>query len=106
MQVGFELYQKQTLKLSLTPELQQSINILQYSTHELIDFLNRQAYENPVLEISFKEPLASLSIHTKINSQIRGSSSKSKGFNGDNDYNPINNHSVSTETLERHLLEQ
>lgn len=104
MQVGFELYQKQTLKLSLTPELQQSINILQYSTHELIDFLNRQAYENPVLEISFKEPPASLSIRT--NSQIRGSSSKSKGFNGNNDYNPINNHSVSTETLERHLLEQ
>jgi RNA polymerase sigma-54 factor len=107
MQVGFELYQKQTLKLSLTPELQQSINILQYSTHELIDFLNRQAYENPVLEISYKEPLASLSIRTnKINSQIRGSSSKSKGFNGDNDYNPINNYSVSTETLESHLLEQ
>lgn len=56
MHIGFELYQKQTLKLSLTPELQQSINILQYSTHELIDFLNRQAYENPVLEISFKAP--------------------------------------------------
>ncbi|USK75570.1 RNA polymerase factor sigma-54 [Peribacillus frigoritolerans] len=107
MQVGFELYQKQTLKLSLTPELQQSINILQYSTHELIDFLNRQAYENPVLEISFKEPLASLGIRTNtINSQIRGSSSKSKNFNGDNDYNPINNYSVNTKTLESHLLEQ
>ncbi|TDL86591.1 RNA polymerase factor sigma-54 [Vibrio vulnificus] len=107
MQVGFELHQKQTLKLSLTPELQQSINILQYSAHELIDFLNRQAYENPVLEISFKEPLASLSIRTnKINSHIRGSSSKSKSFNGDNDYNPINNYSVNTETLESHLLEQ
>ncbi|MBR8644566.1 hypothetical protein KEH51_08610 [[Brevibacterium] frigoritolerans] len=24
----------------MNPELQQSINILQYSTHELIDFLN------------------------------------------------------------------
>ncbi|WP_144527887.1 RNA polymerase factor sigma-54 [Peribacillus simplex] len=108
MQVGFELNQKQTMKLSLTPELQQSIKILQYSTHELIGFLNRQAYENPVLEISFKDPLASLSessIRTpKINSLKR--SSKSKSFNGDNDYNPINNYSINTETLESHLLEQ
>ncbi|MGE6612369.1 RNA polymerase factor sigma-54 [Peribacillus sp. NPDC076916] len=108
MQVGFELYQKQTLKLSLTPELQQSIKILQYSTHELIDFLNRQAYENPVLEISFEDPLASLSDSSirisKINSLKR--SSKSKSFNGDNDYNPINNYSINTETLESHLLEQ
>ncbi|MGG4265978.1 RNA polymerase factor sigma-54 [Peribacillus simplex] len=111
MQVGFELYQKQTMKLSLTPELQQSINILQYSTFELIDFLHRQANENPVLEISeaFKEPLAlsESSIRThKISSQTRGSSSKSKSFNGDTDYNPINNYSVNTETLENHLLEQ
>ncbi|MGE7907014.1 RNA polymerase factor sigma-54 [Peribacillus sp. NPDC094092] len=108
MQVGFELYQKQTLKLSLTPELQQSIKILQYSTHELIGFLNRQAYENPVLEISFKDPLSSLtesSIRTpRINSLKR--SSKSNSFNGDNDYNPINNYSINTETLEIHLLEQ
>ncbi|MBR8644567.1 hypothetical protein KEH51_08615 [[Brevibacterium] frigoritolerans] len=57
-------------------------------------------------KLALKTP-SSHSIRTnKINSQIRGSSSKSKGFNGDNDYNPINNHSVSTETLERHLLEQ
>ncbi|WP_141992680.1 hypothetical protein [Bacillus sp. B4EP4a] len=108
MQVGFELYQKQTMKLSLTPELQQSIKILQYSTHELIGFLNRQAYENPVLEISFKDPLASLSASSirtpKIKSLKR--SSKSKSFNGDNDYNPINNYSINTETLESHLLEQ
>jgi RNA polymerase sigma-54 factor len=110
MQVGFKLYQKHTLKLALTPELQQSINILQFSTYELIDFLNQQAYENPVLEISFKEPLTSLSessIRThKLNSQIRGSSSKSKSINDDNDYNPINNYSINTETLESHLLEQ
>ncbi|CAH0279602.1 RNA polymerase sigma-54 factor 1 [Peribacillus sp. Bi96] len=109
MQVGFELHQKQTLKLSLTPELQQSINILQYSAHELIDFLHRQANENPVLEITKinKEPLASLtesSIRSqKINSQIRSSKIRS---NGNNDYDPINNYSVNTETLENHLLEQ
>lgn len=111
MQAGFELLQKQTMKLSLTPELQQSINILQYSTYELLDFLHRQANENPVLEISetFKEPPGSSesSIRThKINSQLRGSSSKSKSFNGENDYNPINNYSGNTETLENHLLEQ
>ncbi|MGE7765233.1 RNA polymerase factor sigma-54 [Peribacillus sp. NPDC096540] len=112
MQVSFELYQKQTLKLALTPELQQSINILQYSAHELIDFLHQQANENPVLEITetFKDPLASLSESgmrtNKINNQARGSSVTSKGFNGDSDYNPINNYSVNTETLENHLLEQ
>lgn len=71
MQAGFELLQKQTMKLSLTPELQQSINILQYSTYELIDFLHRQANENPVLEISetFKEPPDPLNlsfVHIKL----------------------------------------
>lgn len=61
MQLGFELHQKQALKLALTPELQQSINILQYSALELIDFLRQQSNENPILEISesFQDPLAS-----------------------------------------------
>jgi RNA polymerase sigma-54 factor len=46
-----ELFQQQQLKLSLTKELTQAIELLQYSTLELHSFLYEQALENPFLEI-------------------------------------------------------
>ncbi|MGE7877758.1 RNA polymerase factor sigma-54 [Peribacillus muralis] len=112
MQAGFELHLKQSLKLSLTPELQQAINILQYSTHELIDFLQEQANENPVLEMApaANGPHTLLSepnIRTHImDYRIRETSPKGNRCSTDNDFNPIHNYSCTTETLEAHLLEQ
>jgi len=49
-----ELLQQQQLKLSLTKELTQAIELLQYSSLELRSFLHEQSLENPFLEI--KEP--------------------------------------------------
>lgn len=49
--VEFGLYQEQSLKLVMTPELRQAIAILQYSTTELISYLEEQANENPVIEL-------------------------------------------------------
>ncbi|WP_057913996.1 RNA polymerase factor sigma-54 [Peribacillus muralis] len=112
MQVSFELHLKQSLKLSLTPELKQAINILQYSTHELLDFLKEQANENPILEMAAvaNDPLAPISESSipthKMDYRIRDSSPKSDQFGKNNDFNPINNYSCTTETLEAHLLEQ
>ncbi len=52
MELG--LYQKQTTKLVMTTELRQAITILQFSTFELIDFLQEEALENPLLELHEK----------------------------------------------------
>jgi RNA polymerase sigma-54 factor len=46
-----ELLQEQRLKLSLTKELTQAIELLQYSAVELQSFLYEQSLENPFLEI-------------------------------------------------------
>ncbi|GMA54990.1 hypothetical protein GCM10025857_63470 [Alicyclobacillus contaminans] len=47
----FSQQQKQTQKLAMTQKLQQSIQILQYNTEDLIDFIDNQALENPLLEV-------------------------------------------------------
>ncbi|HWK23336.1 MAG TPA: RNA polymerase factor sigma-54 [Ureibacillus sp.] len=51
MQVGMTLEQKQTIHISLTPELRQSLNLLQFSTMEIKEFLHQVELENPLLEI-------------------------------------------------------
>lgn len=49
MELG--LFQKQSLKLVMTQELKQAIQLLQYSTTELVDYLQEVALENPLVEI-------------------------------------------------------
>ncbi|TGU85033.1 RNA polymerase sigma-54 factor, partial [Mesorhizobium sp. M00.F.Ca.ET.186.01.1.1] len=51
MNMGLGLYQEQTLKLVMTPELRQAITILQYSAVDLISYLQDQANENPVFDL-------------------------------------------------------
>ena len=50
MSLGFELTLEQTQKLALTPELIQSIKILQLNSAELESFVEEQIMVNPVLE--------------------------------------------------------
>ncbi|WP_431802613.1 RNA polymerase factor sigma-54 [Halobacillus andaensis] len=45
------LQQKQTTQLKMTSELRQAISLLQYSHQEIIEFINEQVMENPLLEI-------------------------------------------------------
>lgn len=54
MSLGFELNLEQTQKLSLTPELIQSIKILQLGSAELESYVEEQIMVNPVLE---REPV-------------------------------------------------
>lgn len=58
MELGFELTQQLQTKLVITPELRQSITILQYPTLDLIGFLRSKADENPLIEL--EEPEAVL----------------------------------------------
>ncbi|PLR99135.1 RNA polymerase factor sigma-54 [Bacillus sp. T33-2] len=48
------LWQKQTLKLTMTQELSQAIALLQYSFQELAAFLENKAVENPLLQVDYK----------------------------------------------------
>ncbi|MDQ0161998.1 RNA polymerase factor sigma-54 [Aeribacillus alveayuensis] len=48
MKVG--LFQEQTLKLTMTKELQQAITLLQYSTVDLISYLQEVTLENPLID--------------------------------------------------------
>jgi len=89
-----ELSQKQTQNLTLTQELSQSINILQYSTFELVDYLQQQVVENPVLEV--KERRVSIAgLH-----QTKNTASQNQEFD------PILHYATQQTSLEQHLMEQ
>ncbi|MCG0314190.1 MAG: RNA polymerase factor sigma-54 [Calditerricola sp.] len=49
VQLSYGLAQVQKLKLTLTPQLRQSLTVLQLSTVDLVAFLRQQADENPLL---------------------------------------------------------
>ncbi|MFC4322418.1 RNA polymerase factor sigma-54 [Litchfieldia salsa] len=51
MEIKAGLFQKQSLKLSMTKELTQAITLLQYSSIELQDFLQQLSLENPLMEL-------------------------------------------------------
>jgi len=55
MKIEYGLYQQQTQKLMMTPELRQAIMILQYPAIELMEYIQEQMVENPVLDIDEKE---------------------------------------------------
>ncbi|NLJ57099.1 MAG: RNA polymerase sigma-54 factor, partial [Firmicutes bacterium] len=55
MAMNFELKIEQTQKVVMTLELQQAINLLQYSTLELIDYIQEEMTKNPLLEVQEKE---------------------------------------------------
>lgn len=51
LSMGYGLVQEQRMKLAMTPELRQAIQILQYSATDLLHYIQEQLVENPVLEI-------------------------------------------------------
>lgn len=92
-----ELSQKQTQNLTLTPELSQSLNILQYSTYELVDFIQQQVVENPVLEVREKSYIKA-DLHPNYRSRSK--------ISGNQDFDPLLHYSQQNRTLEQHLMEQ
>ncbi len=51
MKIDYNLKLEQTQKLIITPELKLAITLLQYSSLELIDHIQEELLDNPVLEI-------------------------------------------------------
>ena len=51
MGMGYGLWQEQSQRLVMTPELRQAITVLQYSTLELLEFLEGELAVNPVIEL-------------------------------------------------------
>ena len=51
MKLGYDLTIEQTQKLTMTPELIQAIQILQYNSQELEEFVSKEMMENPILEM-------------------------------------------------------
>jgi RNA polymerase sigma-54 factor len=51
MEVDFDITLKQVPKLVMTPEMQQSVKILQLSSMELMEYIQREIEQNPMLEI-------------------------------------------------------
>ncbi|MGF9697484.1 RNA polymerase factor sigma-54 [Paenibacillus sp. MABNR03] len=49
--LGMQLVQEQRVRLSITPEMKQSIHLLTLSSQELVRYLLEAADENPVLEV-------------------------------------------------------
>lgn len=63
MKIGYELTIEQTQKLSMTPELIQAIQILQYNNQELNEYIDKELLENPILESEYhKESDAEIDI--------------------------------------------
>lgn len=52
MRVGLGISQELTQKLMMTPELRLAIKILQLSTVELVEYIDQQLIENPLLEVA------------------------------------------------------
>lgn len=52
LQISYGLIQEQRMKLVMTPELRQAIQLLQLSASDLEQYIHEQLAENPVLEIA------------------------------------------------------
>lgn len=66
MKLGYELTIEQTQKLSMTPELIQAIQILQFSNQELSEYVENELLENPVLEAEKAYDVRDVDIREKI----------------------------------------
>ncbi len=63
MKLSYNLTLEQSQKLIMTPELRQAIQLLQYNSLELNEYLNKEIQENPLLEMeAVKVELEDISI--------------------------------------------
>lgn len=101
MMLEIGLVQKQTTKLVMTTELRQAITILQYSNVELIDYLQEESLENPLLELSEKP----LEEDTVMFQRINDSAFSTHDPDDEKD-NPIDYFHHKEENLQTYLLTQ
>ncbi|QRG67231.1 RNA polymerase factor sigma-54 [Brevibacillus choshinensis] len=112
MNMGLGLFQEQTLKLVMTPELRQAITILQYSAVDLISYLQEQATENPVIDLEAPREVASAKAEKPapeidwkeiVGNRATGEYTASKN---ESTYNPLDHVQQGADTLYEHLERQ
>lgn len=91
------LQQKLETKMALTPQLKQSLEILQYSLQELETYIREQADSNPLIEL--KEP-------STIQMARLPEGDYSRNISNENDYDPFSQIASGENSLELYLLEQ
>lgn len=92
--VRIALEQKQVLKMVMTKELRQAIELLQFSTYDLLQFIQRQAEENPLIELVEKDEYPYQHYESR---RYRSS---------DEHFDPITIAASKERSLYEHLLEQ
>jgi RNA polymerase sigma-54 factor len=112
MNMGLGLFQEQTLKLVMTPELRQAITILQYSAIDLVSYLQEQANENPVIDLEAAGEIASAKAEKPapeidwkeiVSNRASGEYSPAKN---ESTYNPLDHVPQGSGTLYDHLERQ
>ncbi|MED4755077.1 RNA polymerase factor sigma-54 [Brevibacillus choshinensis] len=112
MNMGLGLFQEQTLKLVMTPELRQAITILQYSAIDLISYLQEQANENPVIDLEAPREIATAKAEKPtpeidwkeiVGNRASGEYTVSKN---ESTYNPLDYVQQGADTLYEHLESQ
>lgn len=115
MKLGYNLALEQVQKLIMTPELRQAIQLLQFNSQELNEYLKKQIEENPMLDqISTGEIYENIDQYTNEKEEVDWKeyiekyddiSYRYSGNKDDNEYNYENFISYSP-TLREHLLFQ
>lgn len=83
MSPGYGMFQQQSAKLQITPQFRQALKILQLTTPELLEYIQQEMQDNPMLE----------SVNSNWGSQQR-------------DYDPILQATSKGISLEKHLMGQ
>lgn len=74
MQFDIQLSSQQQLKLSLTPAMRQSIDILQLHSADLVSYLQEIANENPIIEIHYRSGRDEFAPFSRTNGSAFGQS--------------------------------
>lgn len=107
MKLGYELVIEQTQKLSMTPELIQAIQILQFNSQELIDYVHNELLENPILEEDKHEESDEVDIREKIReAEYQEESFKQWEYSHDDEDYTYEQYASVEDTLTDYLMEQ
>lgn len=100
MRLGYDLTIEQTQKLVMTPELIQAIQILQFNTQELDNYVQEQLLVNPVLEQGTSH---SESSETNENAEaVNGLSERTRELNSDK----LGSNELSSNEWAEHIKER
>ncbi len=111
MKIELSLEQIQRQKIAITPKLKQTLSLLQYPVQDLLSFLEKEAEQNPLLEVEEPDVFKEKRIQTEIDSVDEEESFLRDSDAYEESYDQPFIHSVETYasnevTLQQYLLEQ